>query len=346
MRWHWLAIGLVVGCGRIHFDEHQDAQSSGVKYSLLRLDRIAPASTLTDFPLPVFLDGTRADLTKLSPETLRFRTTDGVELNHEVETVGPPLVAWVLVPAIHDTSTVIEVEYGGAPSTPGGVFGSAYAGVWHMQGSGTASDSTAAARDGEARGTRSIVGMIGDARGYSGAAGDCIVVRSFASVALPPSFTLSAWVRLDAPPPASFAAALTRQLGTTAFDDFYCGVSDTSPYLSFGTDASTPAVSGPATPYGTWHRIAGVYDGAAASLYVDGVQVSTVPATGTPTSSANPLFIGCGHSSATANDVGEGDYWEGALDEVRVETVARSADWLSYEQAAHEDRVITYGPVQ
>lgn len=344
VRWRLLAIGMLGGCGRLNFDETQPLLGD-VRHSLLSLDRIAPGSILTDFPLPVVLDGSRADLDSLSPETLRFRSSDGTELPYEIEAAGPPLVAWVLVPSIQGTSTTIEVEYGGAPSTPGRVFGNTYAGVWHMQGTGTAFDSSPFARDGEPRGTQSVTGMIGDARLYASTAGDCIVVRTFASVALP-TFTLSAWFRLDGLAQAPFTAALTRQVGNAGNDDFFFGQGNQIPYLAFGTDMGTPAVTGGSLPFGTWHRVAGVYDGAATALYLDGVRVAMMPATGTPGTSANPLFIGCGHSSATAKDVGEGDYFEGALDEVRAESVARSEDWLRYEQAAHEDRAITYGPVE
>jgi hypothetical protein len=42
----------------------------------------------------------------------------------------------------------------------------------------------------------------------------------------------------------------------------------------------------------------------------------------------------------------DGDYMDGMLDEIRVESVARTPQWLAYELAAERDEIITYGPVE
>ena len=70
-------------------------------------------------------------------------------------------------------------------------------------------------------------------------------------------------------------------------------------------------------PVTTWTHLATTYDGATLRLYVDGVQVSSKPQTGTLASSANPLQIG-------GDDI-YGQYFSGLIDEVRVYNVALTA---------------------
>jgi len=337
---------VLVGCGRIGFDD-VGVQPGDLARSTLRLDRVAPAETLVDFPLPVTLDATRADLARLDPTTLRFYASDGRELPHEIETRGPPLVAWVLVPMISGITTELTVEYGGLASPEARVFGSDYAGVWHMHGAGDVGDASPFGRHGASSGTQPVRGVVGDAREYD--AVDCVIVRGFASVQLPPSVTLSAWmwhrterVMFD------FAAALTKQKDMASGDEFYLG---TNGMLFFGGVATnptgTPTLNGTMQEIGAWHRIAYVYTGDQSRLYVDGTEVNAGAAGGTPLSGPNPLFLGCGRNAAAPPyDVPDVDWNDGMLDELRIETVVRSPAWLAFEHAAHRDQVIRYGVVE
>jgi chitodextrinase len=59
-----------------------------------------------------------------------------------------------------------------------------------------------------------------------------------------------------------------------------------------------------------WTHLAGTYDGTSAKLYVNGVQVATLPVTGSLTTSSNPLEIG--------GDGIFGQFFRGLIDEVRV----------------------------
>lgn len=337
-------VALVAGCGRIGFDE-LTGQPEPVR-STLRLDLVAPAEALVDFPLPVTLDDTRADLVRLDPETLRFYADDGRELPHEIETLGPPLVAWVLVPSISGTTTSLLVEYGGLASPEARVFGSDYAGVWHMAGRGALVDASPFARDGETTGTRTVRGLVGDARDYVPL--ECAVVRAFQSLQLPASVTMSAWMWHRTPRTAAdYAGALTKQKDTQVVDDFYVGTNGMTFFAGLATNPTgTPTLTGTMQELGAWHRIAYAYDGTQSTLYVDDVAVANGPAGGTPLAGANPLFIGCGHNGSTGPfDAPDNDWIDGMLDEVRIETVARSTAWLVFEHAAHRDQVISYGPI-
>jgi hypothetical protein len=60
-----------------------------------------------------------------------------------------------------------------------------------------------------------------------------------------------------------------------------------------------------------WHHIAGTYDGSNATLYVDGVADTSVPATGKISTSSYNLFIG-------ENSQQRGRYFKGLMDDVWI----------------------------
>jgi len=70
---------------------------------------------------------------------------------------------------------------------------------------------------------------------------------------------------------------------------------------------------------GSWHHLAGVYDGRETRLYVDGKRVAAVQRTGVRRTNTLPLIIG-GDVDGRANAVSR---FDGELDAVRLSTVAR-----------------------
>ncbi|MHA1423317.1 MAG: LamG-like jellyroll fold domain-containing protein [Candidatus Thorarchaeota archaeon] len=75
-----------------------------------------------------------------------------------------------------------------------------------------------------------------------------------------------------------------------------------------GADIETPL---PTT--GTWHHIAGTYDGSTIRLYVDGVEKSSGSVSGPIQTSSTPLYIGNKPFSSYP-----GDFFKGIIDEVRI----------------------------
>jgi len=75
-----------------------------------------------------------------------------------------------------------------------------------------------------------------------------------------------------------------------------------------GADIETPL---PTT--GTWHHIAGTYDGSTIRLYVDGVEKASGSVSGPIQTSSTPLYIGNKPFSSYS-----GDYFKGIIDEVRI----------------------------
>jgi hypothetical protein len=72
---------------------------------------------------------------------------------------------------------------------------------------------------------------------------------------------------------------------------------------------------------GTWHFLAGTFDGDRIRLYIDGELRDSTRAIGAlPHSSPLPLSLG-GRS---------GEFLEGVMDEVRIERTARSPEWIRF----------------
>jgi hypothetical protein len=71
----------------------------------------------------------------------------------------------------------------------------------------------------------------------------------------------------------------------------------------------------PVLPLGRWYTVAGSYDGAFLRLFVDGELVTSSALTGSIETSSRPLYLG--------SVEGNGDIFDGFIDEVRVSDVAR-----------------------
>ena len=343
MRGRVLVVAVLASCGRLDFDPPPPA-------ALILAD---PGEALVDFPLLVVLDDNRVDRARLlgDASNLAFVADDGRPLAREIEASGapggPPLVAWVRVPLIVGATTTISVRYDGSPAPASDVWDESYAAVWHMGGPGPLVDSTANHRDGVAAGTHAVDGVIGPARAFDVAQQDCIVVPGLAGVPLP-ALTAMGWLRFHAPPADGYEVVVTRELGDGGHDDFFVGVHGASPFADVtvapGADASA---GGPDIGVNDWHHLAMTFDGARLAFALDGTIRSSEPAPGPLTTSPGPVYLGCDRdNNSGTTPPGEADniYLDGELDEVRVETVARSPAWLAYDVAAMQDRVIRYEP--
>src|SRR3989442_13046641 len=84
-----------------------------------------------------------------------------------------------------------------------------------------------------------------------------------------------------------------------------------------GTFSSSPLYGTAALAANTWAHLAATYDRVTMRLYVNGVQVASRVQTGNIATSTNPLQIG--------GDSLYGQYFQGAIDEVRIYNVALTA---------------------
>jgi len=147
--------------------------------------------------------------------------------------------------------------------------------------------------------------------------GDCLEVLSDNIVVPDGPLTVECWFRAD---------ALDGRIGLlakTEDSEYGLFVSDGTPTFSIHLDGAYTNVgaSSPMLRTGTWHHIAGVYNGSEARLYVDGRLVQRTPASGERTKNELPFLIG-----ADVNGRGEAmSFFEGEIDVVRVSTTARYA---------------------
>ncbi|HEY4182609.1 MAG TPA: LamG domain-containing protein [Kofleriaceae bacterium] len=347
----------LAGCGRLEFGTEGNAIPAGTPHSTLRLDRVANAETLADFPLLVVLDDTRADRMQMSPDAsdLRFRDEAGTPLAHEIEQIGlpggAPLVAWVRVPNVTRASTTITVEYGNGPqSATGPVWSDTYQGVWHMGGAGDVDDASTHDRPGTNGGTTTVAGRIAEARQFDGTT--FVRVDKGGGVMLP-TMTLSGWMNANTfgTSESKYSDIVTRAFASTAKDDFLLGFNSANAAAIVFHESSVElhVTDTAAISPGVWTHVAMTWDTHVGILYVDGTEVDRADETD-PVLSMNddPIFIGAGFNNNLGGDptIPDDDGTDGDIDEVRIESTARTAGWMKMDFASQSDAVISYGTVE
>ena len=141
-----------------------------------------------------------------------------------------------------------------------------------------------------------------------------------ASLSFGTAVTVEAWVKLNSY--GGWASFVTK--GGTAGGEYSLRQDDQGTgHLRFtinDSDAGTIEVldSSSVLSLGTWHHVAGTYDGATMAVYIDGTLDGTLSTTTPVVTNTDPLYIGVDFPGAT-------EYLDGALSEVRVWNVARSA---------------------
>lgn len=309
----------------------------------------APAATHADFPILIDIrnDTSLRDRARADGHDIRFTTETGVALEHATERYDAQtgsLRAWVKLPSL-DTSrdTLVLLYYGNAsaaadPSVTT-VWSNAYSAVWHLgeAGAGAADEYVDASGNGHhARGggglqaatpTR-IVGKIG--HGQDGDGVDDVITTSFA-LAGQSTLTVTAWFRVR----KTDNTARPGLLGQN--DALEIGF-----YWADRVNVWTPGIATPCPGKGTpsactanfkldtWMQLAVVFDGTNATLYLDGAQqhVATAAKVG---SGGSPFCLLGNVFNASGNHL------DGALDEVRVATTARSAAWIAAQHATQAD---------
>jgi len=163
-----------------------------------------------------------------------------------------------------------------------------------------------------------VQGRVGAAASFDGV-DDHIAVPDSPSFETPQGFTLALWTRLDGLP-ESQAALLTKPVGGNAFNtwELYFGVyQDALPLLQLsmgdgdGADL-TAATQGPFV-VGEWFHVAGRWDGAEMTLFVDGRAVATQANTAYAIDS-HPIYVGADDDNVDGVEA----FYPGSIDDVRV----------------------------
>jgi len=166
-------------------------------------------------------------------------------------------------------------------------------------------------------------------------AGDFVSVADDSTLDIPGSYTVSAWVRIDA---GTNNLIVSKDEGPTAFSNYNLWVLNNKVALAFTWDApaTTPlvftggvfcdpggcatvgasAVVDGAHPFGTWRHIAATVDNSTKTVrvYLDGVEdaEATWPTAGSPRTNDQALQIGRRKHSNVPGDT------NGAIDDVRI----------------------------
>ena len=287
------------------------------------------SSALADFPVLVSLDpaaiaGFR--YAGFAPQGADLRFTDAgntVVLSHEIEvwdTNGVSRV-WVRVPSLV-TNQIIKAFWrnpeAGAPAS-NTVWDAGFRGVWHL--SDTLNDATTNANNGINTGSVTTNGMIAGARAFDG--NDFIDCGNGASLNFTNNqLTLSAWIKPNA---ISGNAVISKSYASTHTSPYYSWILYTvSPGLHCRID-TTSGTKGTLT-VGQWQHVAATYNGSLITYYIDGVSVGMIAKTGNLILTPRNVRIGGRDTSPL------GEYFSGLIDEVRVSSVARSADWCRAER--------------
>ena len=324
--------------------------------------------TLANFPVLVKLDPARngfsySQFASANGDDLRFRDAARNELKYEIESWNPAGTSyvWVQVPALVKNTSIWAAW--GSPklatkpsyTTDGSVWSEGYAAVYHAdEGSSTHKDSTANARHGTPLGnTAAVAGMVAGADQFDGNGDAVRLPKTFGLFGGNQSVTVEFWFKADAVAPDTYygtSPVLFQGRGENAwmltFGDSMAGNS-LSPRLNQGGWASPASAPGIVT--GRWYYFSATYAPSGTNNWkvcLDGTIVSQGTLTGSVTAD---MLLNNQYGGSDESGTGVTSRWfKGAMDEVRVSGVARSADWLwaSWNTVFSNDAFASYGATQ
>lgn len=248
------------------------------------------------------------------------------------------LVMWVKVSSLSSSAdNVVYYGYGDASvstdpnldATYGAaaVWDSNYRGVWHLPNGSSlnVTDSTAINTSTNHSAT-AVTGQIDGGAGFFSATIDGGAGTIGASV-----FTASTWVN---PSVTSRGDLVTKWVSDGEFNLLY-GLTAGKPQFFIGS-GSNSGVGATAMTTGTWNYVVGTYDGTTISVYLNGVLQSST--------TASPALI-TGRNYTFGNNLDGDGPLNGSLDEVRVSSSARSADWITteYNNQSNVATFVTFG---
>lgn len=323
------SLALTAACGRLGFAPGgepdaapaPDAAAGPPTALTLTLDRFTPGEPLVDFPLMVRLGEAELPAAWLRADrrNVQFLDEDGATLGHAFDPSAPSgeVIAWVQVPRWSGVQTIqlrvdmLDVRHPTATSP----WSAAYVFVHHLHDGANAAGAGFALSPLLAS-PAVVPGLSGDGLRFDAAASQCLEVSDDPALR-GTAWTVSAWHRPTVVPSKAmpWITAVARQEGTGVLDDFALG---------------PRAEDQP----GAWHHVAYVLAAGQVEGFRDGVSEGAPRAT--TGDSPNPIHVGCDQNGVDLNE-----FFDGTLDEVRFERVARSAAWLQADVASVADQVIS-----
>lgn len=296
---------------------------------------------LVDFPLALVLDADQdlGRLARTDGADLRLTAADGVTpLPYEREAyasdgASASGVLHVRAPLLSSSSATVLYLYFGRSDAPDGedapgVWSNGFDAVWHL---GPGLGDSAGGYHLVNQSTADAAGRLARGRSIDGGWAHGLYAPDASLDPPEDGLTLSLWARRDG------ATGNIRQALVSKYDGWSASewrwswfVDDSDGRVTFRSYSHT-FDTGWFLPLGSWMHLALVQDASAATLYSDGEPVATGPPVAFDAGADAEVAIGVlsetnGHSS-----------FLGALDEVRIERVARSAAWIAAACANQTD---------
>jgi hypothetical protein len=335
-------------------------------------------TTLTNFPVLVVLSNNIGGASGFNFNG--FVTTNGYDLrfvsslgdpgslNYEIESwdtnAGQASYVWVQVPTIPSNGTgSIYAKWGDtsasnqlACTTNGATWTNTYRGVWHMGQTG-ARDSTTLVSPGTAVNNVTVAGLIGNAQSFNGTSAyiDVGTVSSYDFVQKTGVFTVSFLAKLASTPANSACAFLGNTPAATADNGFFVAWENRTTISTNGLRCDVVKGQGPGTAVisslsttnavtdTNWHHLTVAGNGANVTFWVDGQQWGGSGTMGTKSGSSSTRTLNFGRANHTSVYL----WYAGLLDEMRIENVSRSSNWVwaCHQTIASNTAFSAYGAV-
>lgn len=324
-------------------------------------------NSIADFPVLIRLYNTDFDFSQAADDgsDCMFTGTGNSRLRHEIErwdAVAGKAEIWVMVDTVFgDNSTQSIMMYWGALEgegtlVSGSVFrtDNGFQGVWHL--GEQLADATENDFDGESPDTATpqvAEGVIGNCRLFDGV-DDFITMPNTAEgkLDLPEDgiYTVYAWVLLDTLDVASHCIV------SKGYEQYYLRSTYIEPSMTLSkplwefvefSETDKWQASNSAATVKEWSLLVGVRQGNRQRLYCNGVLVDSTMDTWrneVSRNTANNLMIGRFARPVTVPIIEGYCHFRGGIDEVRIISAARTADWvrLCYMNQRADNRLVEF----
>ncbi len=321
----------------------------------IQSSQVSGTADLTDFPVVISLSGTwlrtsTADPTNGHVENANgydiiFRAADGKnQLDHEIEdydgsATGGTLVAWVRIPTLdYNDDTVIYMLYGNAcidTSTENvtGVWDSNFKAVWHLKEdpSGTPpqiNDSTSTNSDGSTGGSmipgNQVAGKLNGSVDFDGTDDYVTMPNTGFNTS---AGTVGGWINIDAFPASTCVYMFSHCLDSPTSDRAYIQLWNDNTWGT-GMGDTFDLVRGSALNIDTWYYLVITWDGTNVRGYLNG-NLNFGPTSYTGLTTVRDIYVMAWNTPA--------QWADGTLDELRLSSTNRSADWIKTEYNNQND---------
>jgi hypothetical protein len=292
-------------------------------------------SDLSDYPMYFKItDSDLASKAQSNGDDIIFIGPDGdTKLDHEIEYYNGAtgeLIAWIKIPHLSSISdTTIYMYYNNSNAANqenvNEVWSNGYVGVYHMsEDSGPVSNSVSSSNwGGRVNEPKRTSGFLGYGQEFAGSASEDMFNLGDLGIAdgINENITFSVWAKIDLGSSDLWARFLRKEdEASSGYDIYDFALNDVQQMYGHINDNAWSYTSIADT---TWHRFICTYDGSNKNFYINGSLSDNEAQTGPIQKSSAPVTIGAAE--------GPGVEIVGILDEVRISSITRTAEWVETE---------------